>query len=126
MYRLFHQGLNDALLRRRSEVVARADDERALTLAFTRHGRRNGWKDAPEYLLRSLPAHAAGAGLADDLLRDDAYLLHADLRRLIQAADGAGSAAGAPSRPAAAADPAGHHRGPGGPGRLVQRHRGPR
>jgi WD40 repeat protein/DNA-binding SARP family transcriptional activator len=94
MYRLFHQGLNDALLHRRSEVMARADDERALTLAFTRHGRRSGWKDAPEYLLRSLPGHAQAAGLVDDLLCDDAYLLRADLRRLIQAADGAGSAPG--------------------------------
>ena len=94
MYRLFHQGLNDALLRRRSEVMPRADDERALTLAFTRHGRRSGWKDAPEYLLRSLPGHAAAAGLVNDLLCDDAYLLRADLRRLIQAADGAGSALG--------------------------------
>jgi WD40 repeat protein/DNA-binding SARP family transcriptional activator len=94
VYRLFHQGLNDALLRRRSEVMPRADDERALTLAFTRHGRRSGWKDAPEYLLRSLPGHAAAAGLVDDLLCDDAYLLRADLRRLIQAADGADSAPG--------------------------------
>ena len=68
---------------------ARADDERALTLAFTRHGRRGRWENAPGYLLRSLPAHAAAAGLVDDLLCDDAYLLHADLRRLIQAADGA-------------------------------------
>ena len=93
-YRLFHQALNDALLRRRSEVMPRADDERALTLAFTRHGRRSRWKDAPEYLLRSLPAHAAAAGLVDDLLGDDAYLLHADLRRLIQVADGADSEQG--------------------------------
>ena len=94
VYRLFHQGLNDALLRARSEVAARADDERAITLAFTRHGRHGRWKDAPEYLLRSLPGHAQAAGLADDLLCDNAYLLHADLRRLVQAADGAGSAAG--------------------------------
>jgi WD40 repeat protein len=32
-------------------------------------------------------------GLVDDLLADDAYLLHADLRRLIMAADGASSPA---------------------------------
>jgi WD40 repeat protein/DNA-binding SARP family transcriptional activator len=94
VYRLFHQALNDALLRRRSEVMARADDERALTLAFTRHGRRGRWKDAPEYLLRALPGHAQAAGLVDDLLCDDAYLLHADLRRLMQVADAAGSAPG--------------------------------
>ncbi|HYA50041.1 MAG TPA: WD40 repeat domain-containing protein, partial [Streptosporangiaceae bacterium] len=94
VYRLFHQALNDALLRARAEVMPRADDEHALTLAFTRHGRRSRWKDVPPYLLRSLPAHAAAAGLADDLLRDDDYLLHADLRRLIQSADGARSAPG--------------------------------
>jgi WD40 repeat protein/DNA-binding SARP family transcriptional activator/DNA-binding XRE family transcriptional regulator len=92
VYRLFHQALNDALLHARSEVMPRADDERALTLAFTRHGRQGRWHNAPPYLLRSLPGHAAAAGLADDLLCDDAYLLHADLRRLIHAADGAGSA----------------------------------
>ena len=74
--------------------MARADDERALTLAFTRHRRPGRWMDAPEYLLRSLPGHAQAAGLVDDLLCDDAYLLRADLRRLIQAADGAGSAPG--------------------------------
>src|SRR4029077_7950003 len=94
VYRLFHRGLNDALRRRRSEVMPRADDERALTLAYTRHGRRSGWREAPEELLRSLPRHAAAGGLGADLLCDDAYLLRADLRRLIQAADGAGSAPG--------------------------------
>ena len=74
--------------------MPRADDERALTPAFTRHGRRSGWKDSPEYLLRSLPAHAAAAGLVDDLLADDAYLLHADLRRLIRVADDTASEQG--------------------------------
>jgi len=93
-YRLSHQALNDALLRRRSEVMPRADDERALTLAFTRQGRRSGWRDAPEYLLRSLPVHAAAARLVDDLLGDDAYLLHADLRRLVRVADEADSERG--------------------------------
>ena len=91
VYRLFHQGLNDAMLRARSEIMPRSDDERALTLAFTEHGRLSRWEDAPEYLLRSLPGHAHSAGLVDDLLTDDAYLLHADLRRLIQVAGGASS-----------------------------------
>jgi WD40 repeat protein len=94
VYRLFHQALNDALLHSRSDVMPRADDERALTLALIEHGRRGSWNDAPDYLLHSLPGHAAAAGLADDLLCDDHYLLHADLRRLIQAADQAGSAHG--------------------------------
>jgi WD40 repeat protein/DNA-binding SARP family transcriptional activator len=94
VYRLFHQALNDALLRARSDVMPRADDERALTLAFIERGRASGWQDALGYLLRSLPGHAAAAGLVDDLLCDDSYLLHADLRRLTQVADQATSAQG--------------------------------
>ncbi|MGH3205787.1 MAG: AAA family ATPase [Streptosporangiaceae bacterium] len=94
VYRLFHQALNDALLRERSDVVPRASDERALTLAFIERGRAGGWENVPGYLLRSLPGHAGAAGLVDDLLRDDAYLLHADLRRLLQVAHRADSAAG--------------------------------
>ena len=93
-WRLFHQALNDALLRMRSDVMPRDDDERAFTAAFTRYGRLSNWEDAPGYLLRSLPGHAAAAGQVDDLLRDDAYLLHADLRRLMQAADRASSPQG--------------------------------
>jgi WD40 repeat protein/DNA-binding SARP family transcriptional activator len=94
VYRLFHQALNDALLRARSDAMPRADDERALTLAFTVYGQLSKWENAPGYLLRSLPSHAYAAGLVEDLLGDDAYLLHADLRRLIQVADQAHSAQG--------------------------------
>ena len=89
VYRLFHQALNDALLRARSDLMPRADDERAMTLAFVSQGRLAQWKDAHHYLLRSLPGHADAAGLVDDLLGDSAYLLHADLRRLMQVADNA-------------------------------------
>ena len=94
VWRLFHQALSDALLRARSDVMPPAYDERALTLAFVRHGRLSKWQDAPGYLLRSLPGHADAAGQVDELLGDDAYLLHADLRRLMQVADGAFSAQG--------------------------------
>ena len=87
VYRLFHQALNDALLSVRSDVTSRANDERALTVAFIRHGRLDGWRTAPTYLLRSLPGHAAAGGMIDDLLTDDAYLLYADLRRVMQVAD---------------------------------------
>jgi hypothetical protein len=83
VFRLFHQALNDALLGARSGTAARLDDERALTRALMGYGRGNGWESAPEYLHRSLPGHAAAAGLIDDLLGDDAYLLYADLRRLM-------------------------------------------
>jgi len=91
VFRLFHQALNDALRRARSQAVSTADRERALYRAFVRYGRRGGWANAPGYLLRSLPAHAARAGMVDDLLLDDEYLLHADLRRLARVEDHATS-----------------------------------
>ena len=86
VFRLFHQALNDALLRIRSQISPRRDDERAVTRTLMDIGRASGWENAPEYLLRSLPGHAAEARLVDDLLADDNYLLHADLRRLMLAA----------------------------------------
>jgi WD40 repeat protein len=94
VFRLFHQALNDALLRARSHFSAPRDDERALTRVFIAAGRRNGWGQAPGYLLRSLASHAARAGMIDDLLAEDAYLLHADLRRLLPLADRTSSPAG--------------------------------
>jgi len=92
VYRLFHQALNDALLHARADITPRADDERALTRAFMTHGRLSGWQEASDYLLRSLPGHAEAAGLVDDLLTDDTYLLHANLRRLMQVAGHAAAA----------------------------------
>ncbi len=90
-YQLFHQALGEALLSAREETVDRAVDEEALARAFVRDGLATGWERAPGYLLRSLPAHAARAGLVDALLADDGYLPHADLPRLIGAADGVSS-----------------------------------
>jgi WD40 repeat protein len=107
VFRLFHQALNDSLLRARAHAVALADDkrtfppdgraargpanqtailavdERALTQAFLAFGRGNGWDHVPPYLRQSLPAHAVRAGMLDDLLADDTYLLYADLLRLL-------------------------------------------
>jgi WD40 repeat protein len=95
VYRLFHQALNDTLLHVRADVTPQASDERALTRAFATRGRVSDWNEAAlEYLLRSLPKHAQVAGLVDDLLCDDTYLLHADLRRLMQVADDASSELG--------------------------------
>ena len=93
VFRLFHQALNDTLRHARSEVAAPGEDERTLTSAFASVGRQTEW-DAPPYLLRSLATHAARAGMIDELLTDDAYLLHADLIRLLPLADLAASAAG--------------------------------
>jgi hypothetical protein len=94
VYRLFHQALNDALLHARADITPQADDERALAQAFIRRGRLTNWQGVSSYLLRSLPGHAQAAGLIDDLLTDNAYLLHADLRRLMQVVEHAASAEG--------------------------------
>ncbi|GFJ93162.1 trypsin-like peptidase domain-containing protein [Phytohabitans rumicis] len=91
-FRLFHQALNDALLRERGPGGERAD-QRRLTRAMLAIGRDNGWDAAPPYLLRSLPNHAHRAGLIDALLTDDDYLLHADLLRLLPPAHRAHSVA---------------------------------
>jgi WD40 repeat protein len=80
VFRLFHQALNDTLLGDRARRAVK--DQRALTRAFTDYGRQVGWGAAPPYLLRSLSHHAERAGMLDELLTDDEYLLHADLRRL--------------------------------------------
>jgi WD40 repeat protein len=93
VFRLFHQALNDALLNSDEPGTVRPTEEEALTRAFMSIGRDGGWERAPAYLLRSLPAHAARAGLVDDLLADSTYLLHADLHRVIQVANQAVSPA---------------------------------
>jgi hypothetical protein len=90
---LSHQALSDALLHARAWVADRVADERALTRAFLVAGQQAGWADA-DYLLRSLPAHTLRAGMTDDLLVDSAYLIHADLRRVLSTLDDVSSAAG--------------------------------
>ncbi|MFD6565256.1 AAA family ATPase [Micromonospora profundi] len=94
-YRLFHQALNDALLSARADLTSQADDERRLFQKWTAIGRQSDWAAAPDYLLRSLPGHAARAGCVDDLLGDDNYLLHARLDRLLRVS---GSAQGTAAR----------------------------
>ena len=94
VFRLFHQALNDTLLRARVQIATPLEDQRALTNALIKVGRRRGWGQAPDYLLRSLPAHAVAAGMIDDLLADEDFLLYADLRRLIPLTDHATSTTG--------------------------------
>jgi WD40 repeat protein len=91
-YRLFHQALNDTLLKAREGYAA--EDQAALTSAFLSYGRQVGWKSAPLYLLQSLAYHARAAEMIDELLADDEYLLHADLRRLTPQAAYAATVAG--------------------------------
>ncbi|MBO0869994.1 MAG: trypsin-like peptidase domain-containing protein, partial [Micromonosporaceae bacterium] len=88
-FRLFHQALNDALLRGRAASAAPPDDRQRLVRAWLAYGRSTSWESAPGYLLRSLPSHALAAGLLDELLNDDSYLLHADLLRVLLVANNA-------------------------------------
>ncbi|HEX2742910.1 MAG TPA: WD40 repeat domain-containing protein [Streptosporangiaceae bacterium] len=93
-FRLFHQALNDTLLRDRSDKIAHHRDEKSLTLAFFSYGKRLGWTRAPGYLLRSLARHASAGKCLDEILNDDDYLLYADLGRLIPLVDEATSSLG--------------------------------
>ncbi len=86
-YRLFHQALNDSLVKRRTLNDRRGADHLALARHLISHGRQTGWAQADPYLLRTLPTYAAWAGMIDELLADDAFLLHADLPRLTQLAE---------------------------------------
>ncbi len=88
VFRLFHQALNDALLADRVQISARTSDERDVAAAFVAYGRAYHWENVPPYLLRSLPDLAGAGGIIDTLLRDDGYLLHADVRRLLLSAAG--------------------------------------
>ncbi|WAZ19199.1 trypsin-like peptidase domain-containing protein [Streptomyces cinnabarinus] len=82
VFRLFHQALNEALVRHRNVD----EDEAAMARELLRIGQERGWSHAPAYLLRSLPAHAQRGRVIDDLLRDEVYALYADLSRLIPSA----------------------------------------
>ncbi|WP_327002022.1 WD40 repeat domain-containing protein [Dactylosporangium sp. NBC_01737] len=92
-FRLFHQALNDSLLRAREERQVRGVGEEVLTRGLIAYGRRRQWAGVDPYLLTALPVHADRTGLLDELLVDDRYLLHADLLRLISMADHARSPA---------------------------------
>jgi hypothetical protein len=61
-FRLFHQALNDALLRARAGMTTARQDQAAITRAFHGLGGARGWHAAPDYLVRSLGHHAAAGG----------------------------------------------------------------
>jgi hypothetical protein len=93
-YRLFHQALNDSLRATRTDITTAVEDEQRLVTAWLRHARQSGWNTAPEYLRYALPGHADRAGMLDQLLTDDDYLLAADLTRLTPLADRAATTDG--------------------------------
>ncbi|MFE3196892.1 hypothetical protein [Embleya sp. NPDC059237] len=89
LYRLFHQGLADALKAR--SAVPRVPDPRSGqqllwstlldSVARDAHGRRE-WATTEPYLLRHAARHARDALALDDVLGDAEYLVHADPEKL--------------------------------------------
>ena len=86
VYRLYHQALNDELLKARALTMSRRSDEMKLFSAWLTIGRADRWTSAPRYLLTALARHAQLAGRVDELLADGDYLVLCDLRRLKTAA----------------------------------------
>jgi hypothetical protein len=82
-YQISHQTVNDVLLAARAECSPYVNDQRDLAEALQAYGSAAGWDSAPEYLFRSLAAHAAAGDVLDQLLGDVGYILHADLSRLL-------------------------------------------
>jgi len=82
-FRIFHQALVDACLQRRTETEDRAESESSLTDAFVQIGTAKGWEQAPQYLWRSLPGHAARGGAVETLLAELEFLVVAEPERLL-------------------------------------------
>jgi hypothetical protein len=93
LLRLYHQGLADYLRPnppRLSEDRAAGADLRVFTALMATRRTASGatsWRYAPAYLRRHAIQHAADAGTVDDLLRDGAFLLHADPTTLLPELD---------------------------------------
>ncbi|MFJ8743265.1 AAA family ATPase [Embleya sp. NPDC127516] len=94
LYRLFHQGLVDHLVRQSTTdpLAPTPDDvlEHFLATHTTHDGHVRSWDTAPPYLLRHAPAHAEAAGRLEELLTDTEYLVHGDPIALVRAFPRAG------------------------------------
>lgn len=82
-FRIFHQALVDACLRKRAETEDRSESEALLAKGFIGIGRTSGWEQAPPYLWRSLIGHAARGEAVEALLEELDYLVVADPERLL-------------------------------------------
>ena len=84
VYRIFHQALIERLRPEGKETQRQHDLVGALMRAVPPGAAGPDWPRAPSYIRRHLAAHAAAAGLLDDLLEDPLYLLTVDPRRRSQ------------------------------------------
>ena len=85
-WRLFHQALAEYLRDQELPVVAREVQRRITQVLSGRvphHSGRPDWLAADAYTRSHLPAHAAAAGLLDDLVVDPGVLLVAEPARLL-------------------------------------------
>ena len=99
VYRIFHQALIEHLRPEDKETQRQRELVEALMRAVPSGTAGPDWAHAPSYIRRHLAAHAAAAGLLDDLLEDPLYLLTVDPARLVPHLDAARSA---PARATAA------------------------
>jgi len=83
LYRIFHQALIEHLRPERKEAQRQCELVKALMRAVPQGAAGPDWAHAPSYIRRHLAAHAAAAGLLDDLLEDQPYLLAADPAALV-------------------------------------------
>ena len=92
VYRIFHQALIEHLRPEAKETRRQRELMGALIRAVPAGAAGPDWAHAPSYIRRHMAAHAAAAGLLDDLLKDPLYLLTADPARLVPYLDAARSA----------------------------------
>ena len=95
-FRIYHQSFSRFLADRRRNPnwsIDLAEINSAVVRALAPDGQSGtrDWAIASAYVRRHLAAHAAAAGILDNLLLDFGYLLYADLPRLMEVADDASS-----------------------------------
>lgn len=85
VYRIFHQALVEHLRPQDKESRAQRKVVEALIRAVPAGAAGPDWAYAPSYIRRHLAAHAAVAGLLDDLLGEAGFLATAEAGRLLAA-----------------------------------------
>ena len=84
VYRIFHQALIEHLRPEGEEIQRQRELVEALIQVVPSGPAGPDWSQAPSYIRRYLAAHAAAAGLLDELLEDPVYLAAADPGRLLR------------------------------------------
>jgi WD40 repeat protein len=85
VYRIFHQALIEYLRPEQKEIRRQRELVEALRRAVPPGAAGPDWAHAPSYVRRHLAAHAAAAGLLDDLLGEAGFLATAEPGRLLAA-----------------------------------------